>query len=111
MQGFYYDPLHGGCLRRIDRTGSPTTYVIRGVFGSDEEAPDYTKGAWTAVVRVRPRTASEQRENVDLTVDFAGKPGKSPRYLAAVYNPASRTLRWADGNVWTRMFHHPSQLR
>ena len=44
-----------------------------------------------------------------LRVDFAGKPGKKPRFMTAVY--ADRRLRWVeDGNVWHRLYVHPRQL-
>lgn len=101
MQGVYFDPLHGGCLRRVRRT-SPRTYVVHGVYG-DDEAPR-TWGHWTATATV----VSHEGDAVHLRVDFSGKPGKTPRVLTARY--ARRAICWEDGNVWTQLYVHPMQL-
>ena len=62
IQGWYYDPLHGHCMRRIRRT-STHRYRITGVYGDDE--PN-TGGTWYA-----------------LEVDVVGKPTKGDRLMTA----------------------------
>lgn len=103
MQGYYYDPLHGGCLRLVTQTSS-SSYLIRGVYGSDET---HTHEPWTAVAREHGTHGEHGRR---FLVDFAGKPCKRPRYLTCVY--VDRTLRWEeDGNVWVQLYvHRPSQV-
>lgn len=101
LHGYYYDPLHGDCLRRVRRTG-PFTYAIDGVFGDDEQPR--THAYWSAVVRI----ADPAKPHV-LRVDFSGKPGKVPRTLRATH--AGRTIRWEDGNVWRKLYVHAKQLR
>ena len=101
IAGYYYDPLHGGCLRRVTRT-SPTMYTITGVYGSDEVP--HTHKLWTAtmtVVRTDPN-------DIHVTVDFSGKPIKRDRHMTAVYR--HRKLVWSDGNVWKQLYVHPRQL-
>ena len=102
MNGFYHDPLHGHCLRRIDRT-SYDTYRIVGVYG-DDESP-HTNALWTATMRVIEVDGDEIR----LRVDFAGKLGKADRFMTASYK--DRRLRWIeDGNEWHQLFVHAQQL-
>lgn len=97
MQGFYFDPLHGGCLRRVRRVDTDF-YRIDGVYGSDE-IPRH--GYWYAFARfVGPGR---------LRVDFVGKPTKRPRFLHATYAADGR-IRWEDGNVWVPLHVHPRQL-
>ena len=91
MDGFWYDPLHGGCLRRI-RDGK-----ILGVYGNDER----TTGA--------PWFATYARIGSSVAVDFAGKPGKIPQKMTATLD--GRSLRWSDGNVWKRLYMHRSQCQ
>jgi len=102
MNGFYFDPKHGGCLRRI-RKVNQMTYRIDGVYGSDEIG---THGYWSACARV-VRTS---RTSTMLRVDFKGKPSKVDRYLSAEYKHSTRRIHWEDGNVWTKMFTHATQL-
>jgi len=101
MQGQYFDPLHGGCLRTVVRLREGD-YLIRGVYGSDETP---TGGAWHARIAVLARDAA----GAELDVDFAGKPAKRPRHMAARFDAAAQVIRWSDGNVWTRLHAHPSQ--
>ena len=35
IEGFYFDPWHGGCLRRIAKVNE-NHYKIYGVYGNDE---------------------------------------------------------------------------
>lgn len=101
MQGWYYDPLHGDCLRRIRRT-SHNRYRINGVYGDDE--PN-TGGEWHAFVTATPDGA----EDLLLKVDFVGKPTKSNRVMDARWS--GRQIRWSDGNVWRMLHVSPAQLR
>jgi hypothetical protein len=99
MHGWYYDPLHGGCLRRIRRTGRRGVYRIVGVYG-DDEAP-HTGRAWTA-------TVYRAGDDDHLRVDFSGKPTKAERVMSARLTP--RAIHWSDGNIWTRLYAHSSQM-
>ena len=106
MHGYYYDPLHGHCLRRIRRT-SPTTYLIDGVYGNDEKP--YTHQSWFAVMTIQ---RAEPNGDVHVSVDFRGKPIKKNRLMTASYLAAKREVRWhEDGNVWRQLFVNPLQLR
>tara|TARA_B110001450_G_scaffold21327_1_gene19290 strand:+ start:868 stop:1197 length:330 start_codon:yes stop_codon:yes gene_type:complete len=67
MEGFYFDPLHGNCLRRIRTVLPCETYRVDGVYGNDE--PNEGEH-WFAFIRVVSRTDSKWK----LEVDFAGKP-------------------------------------
>ena len=100
LEGWYHDPKHGHCLRRILRV-SPGVYTIVGVYG-DDETPR-THQAWTARV-----TTPDGRH---LRVDFGGKTLLShARVYRATYDGARR-IDWEDGNHWTRLYVHPAQLR
>ena len=102
MHGLYYDPLHGHCLRKVERT-SPDTYRIVGVYGDDEQPR--THQLWTATMRVTERRGDDE---IRLRVDFAGKPIKKNRFMTAVYS--KRRIRWLeDGNEWKQLYSHPAQ--
>lgn len=100
LVGWYFDPWHGGCLRRV-RWLAEGRFRIDGVYGSDE--PD-TGGAWYADATVQRVREGEYL----LAVDFAGKP-HHPGVRHAVYR--RRRLHWKDGNVWTQLYVHRNQLR
>lgn len=101
MHGLYFDPLHGNCLRKVERI-SGDLYRIVGVYGDDEQP--HTHQVWTATMRVQERTGDEIR----LRVDFAGKPIKKNRFMTAVYS--KRRIRWVeDGNEWKQLYSHGSQ--
>ena len=104
LAGFYHDPKHGGCLRRITRYGG--AYRIHGVYGDDEPR---THGYWHASLAVASRT----RDAWDLRVDFSvGKPIKADDpLLRGTFEPAHRRIRWEDGNAWHQLFAHARQLR
>ena len=103
LTGYYFDPKHGGCLRRI--VGIGEEYRVIGVYGSDEASV----GVWHAVVT--PGKAS-WRGYVPLTVNFTGKTELTHALIyRARYWPVYRSITWEDGNRWTRMYVHPSQLR
>jgi hypothetical protein len=97
MDGFWFDPKHGGCLRRIVRVDA-TTYHVRGVYGDDE-----------AIAPGQPWTAVIAWSDGCYRVDFAGKPTKKTRFLTVRHR--GRRLVWCDGNVWRRMYLHTGQLR
>lgn len=99
MEGYYFDPKHGGCLRRIVTVRRGLVYSVVGVYGDDEPM---TGRAWTACITVDDAGT--------LVVDFAGKPIKHERFLTASYDAAARTISWCDGNTWTKLFVAPSQL-
>lgn len=101
LQGWYYDPLHGHCLRRIRRT-SVHRYRITGVYGDDEQ-PN-TGGTWHANVTATP----DGDEEYALEVDFAGKPTKRNRFMTARWS--KRQIFWDDGNVWKQLYVSPLQL-
>ena len=100
LQGWYYDPLHGHCLRRIRRT-SVHRYRIAGVYGDDE--PN-TGGTWHANVTATP----DGDDEYVLEVDFAGKPTKRNRFMTARWS--KRQIFWDDGNVWKQLYVSPLQL-
>ena len=101
IQGWYYDPLHGHCLRRIRRI-SPCKYRITGVYGDDEP---HTGGTWYAIITATPKGADEYA----LQVDFVGKPIKSNRFMTARWS--KRQILWDDGNVWKLLYVSPLQLK
>lgn len=94
--GMYYDPKHGGCLRRVVDEGSKLRII--GVYGDDEPG---TGGTWTARAEKR---AVRQNGDVSYDVDFSGKPSKRERQMRAVYHPARRCITWSDGNEWKQLF-------
>lgn len=98
MEGLYFDPLHGGCLRRVKRVNLKT-YKIIGVYGTDEP---FTHLTWTATMN---GAADDEKHFV---VDFLGKPTKKKRYLKATWK--GNTIQWGDGNTWTKMIYNPRQL-
>ena len=102
LQGWYHDPLHGHCLRRIRRLSSDR-YRITGVYGDDEP---HTGQTWYAIVSVTSVTGDGDRL---LQVDFSGKPTKTDRFMTARWS--KRRIHWSDGNVWTMLYVSPKQLR
>ena len=91
MEGYYYDPKHGGCLRKINKTSDG--YKIIGAYGDDE--PDTGK-KWTASVRKTKQTHV-------FCVDFSGKPHVTHGSYIMRWTPKKRTINWEDGNVWVGM--------
>jgi hypothetical protein len=99
ISGFYYDPKHGGCLRRIKKT-EDGSYMIVGVYGNDEKS---TGKVWTAAV-----TYLDQEK---YKVDFSGKPFKlGPRKEQIFQVRGGGDLFWDDGNVWKKLYFAPEQL-
>lgn len=117
IQGFYFDPWHGGCLRSIVRLEN-RSYLIHGVYGNDDnirvpqhleyhrEASSTTNRYWYATLDVLDRKG----HLFPLNVDFGGKPGKTRVHYRAVYNEKKREIKWDDGNVWKQMYYHGKQF-
>jgi hypothetical protein len=117
IEGFYFDPWHGGCLRRISKT-KKNHYKIHGVYGNDErirlpknveyhtETSDQTNKYWYATLEVYENEANLYY----LNVYFGGKPGKKRLHYNAVYDSKKRVIKWDDTNTWKQMYHHKKQL-
>lgn len=105
LAGLFYDPKHGGCLRKVTLPYA-NRVVVRGVYGSDEVAPG---APWVVAGTV-------ERKNADGTwvirFDFRTKKDRTKDSYVAVWRPQRRSLEWDDGNCWRQMHVHPrSQLR
>lgn len=98
MEGVYYDPNHGGCVRYIERVDD-THYVIVGAYGDGELGRTGTP--WRAYV------TSYGQNGHFLIVDFKGKHTKHDRLYHALWCPKVRQIAWQDGNVWKHL-HSPS---
>jgi hypothetical protein len=104
MIGYYYDPLHGNCLRRITHVGKHV-YKIDGVYGDDENTTTAQTGDhWFAHIVATPK----DDDTLSLRVDFCGKPIKSNRFMMAEWK--DRRIYWDDGNVWIQLYTTPRQL-
>ena len=97
MEGVYYDPNHGGCVRTIEKR-SETQYVITGAYGTGEMARAGT--LWRAYARAHGHNGHF------LLVDFKEKKTKHERVYHALWCPSVRQIAWEDGNVWKRL-HSP----
>lgn len=93
MEGHYFDPKHGGCLRKIKKI-SDGEYKIIGAYGDDE--PDTGK-KWTASVLATKKT------NL-YYVDFTGKAHVKHGHYMMKWIPSKRRIKWEDGNVWVLMY-------
>ena len=109
IAGLYYDPKHGGCLRRVRaptwaerRCGADA--VVLGVYGTDEARHGLP---WTATLSFRgPASAARP-----LSVDFGGKEERThARAFSATWWPARGAIVWQDGNTWRKLPFHRSQL-
>lgn len=104
LAGFYFDPKHGGCLRRIVRRGDGR-YKVLGVHGDDEDPPHQY---WYAMIDVRASASAS--EECSLAVDFSGKPSKATKRMEATWNRRKRCIYWEDGNTWQKLFVHWKQF-
>jgi hypothetical protein len=95
MDGVYFDPNHGGCLRILERRGE-TEYVITGAYGTGERARAGTP--WRAYVTTHAGHF--------LLVDFKEKKTRHARIYHALWCPDVQQIAWEDGNVWKRL-HSP----
>jgi len=100
MEGYWFDPKHGGCLRLVSEDGKGA-YVIHGAYG-DDEPPANAEAYWYALAR------SDSRARGALIVDFVGKPHKVRTRYRAVLD--GRNLHWDDGNVWRKAYTTPRLL-
>ena len=117
IAGIYFDPWHGGCLRRIVKTANGA-YTIHGVYGNDDnvrmpshveydpEASELTHRYWRATLRVRETEGHRHT----LIVDFSSKVGKKRVLYSAVYDEKKRVIEWDDTNTWTQMYYNRKQL-
>lgn len=106
IAGFYYDPHHGGCLRRVAAPEGGGFLPILGVYGDDELHPP--GHFWSARAFASPQAEG----GIPLTVHFRGKekPEGWDVTLEATFDVATRQIRWADGNVWLPLHAHRAQL-
>jgi len=102
ITGFYSDPKHGHCLRRIRNVS--TKIRIDGVYGDDE--PD-TNGYWYAYIKI----VGSSSNYYNLEVDFTGKPIKKKKILTAKWYPSERCIQWEDGNTWKKLYHNFKQIQ
>ena len=117
LEGFYFDPWHGGCLRRISKIGG-NYYKIHGVYGNDElislpqnveyhsESSETTNKYWYATLHVH----NVCKNFYYLKVNFEGKPGKKRLHYNAVYDKNKRHIKWDDTNTWKQIYYHKKQL-
>lgn len=90
--GYYYDPKHGECLRKITKI-NPKLFRITGAYGKDEKN---TGDKWTALVY-------EVSKNY-YRVDFSGKKNSKVSEMYVSWIPRSRSLLWADKNKWKLLY-------
>lgn len=116
ITGFYFDPLHGGCLRRIVHVRG-NTYKIYGVYGNERNTqvllrdydpePSYMTGRpWDATLHV----LYKHGRSYHLRVDFTGKLGKKRALYSARYDAVRRVIEWDDENIWRQMYYNDTQL-
>lgn len=115
--GIYFDPWHGGCLRRIVQDDA-ANYRIHGVYGNDDsievskdveydrESSRCTGQYWTATCVVQ----NKKNHLTTLTVDFSEKPNKKRLIYKATYDAEKRVIVWDDGNTWKQLYYHSNQL-
>lgn len=92
ISGYYFDPNHGNCLRRIYKKSS--TWHIIGAYGNDE--PPHRPGeVWKARLKKR---------GLHLDIDFKSKTVDHAKTYSALYCPTERIIRWQDGNTWVQLY-------
>ena len=118
IEGLYFDPWHGGCLRRIEKL-KENNYKIHGVYGNDEEINipetlEYDKDLknmlnkyWHATLEIYER----RKHFYYLNVNFEYKKGKKRIHYKAIYNERKRIIKWDDTNKWKQMHYHVNQLK
>lgn len=90
MEGFFFDPKHGGRIRQVKCDGHKR-WKILGVYGDDERP--YTGQLWYAYLY-------ELTYKKAFLADFIGKK-KRRRYLNVLL--VDGNLHWSDGNVWKKL--------
>ena len=109
MDGFYYDPQHGGCLRRLRKIGHDM-YAIDGVYGGDETP--LTGEPWSGTLRV-VHSAQDGRR-LTLSVDLSSKtfiPETRRKSFGAHWDARRRAIRWDDGVHWRKLYAHSTQFK
>lgn len=104
VHGFYFDPRHGGAMRRV----LPATagFRILGVYGTGEMRP--AGEPWAADVRVARRRLNG---DVEMEVVFhKEKPDPRNLTMRAIYVRKAGSIDWKDGNRWLPMHVHRAQL-
>ena len=97
MEYYFYDPLHGHCLRTMRKVNT-NTYLIIGAYGSDEGK----KGYWSATAKkIKPQTKNGKTYNFEINFDNKPKIKHQPIYLA---NWKDRKIHWEDGNTWLQLY-------
>ena len=102
LLGYYVDPKHGTCLRRIRCVNGKIK--IDGVYGDDEPT---TNEYWYALINIK----SICDKYYLLDVDFGGKPTKKKRILTAKFFPGKRCIKWEDGNTWKKLYYNNKQFQ
>lgn len=93
IEGWYFDPNHGNCLRKIFKMTSKK-YRIVGSYGDDQ--PPHSPGElWKATLVAKGN---------HLTVDFESKTVTHASRYDALFCPTRRLIRWQDGNTWIQMY-------
>ena len=117
IEGFYFDPWHGGCLRRIVKVGE-NSYKVHGVYGNDDvvdipknveynaESSSKTHMYWHASINV----VQKKKNSLHLKVYFGGKLDKARLTYDAVYDMNKRLIKWDDSNEWKKMYYHKKQF-
>ena len=102
LEGYYYDPKHGGCFRTVRRLGEGR-FMILGVYGAGEAR---ARGEfWSAFVT----TGKETSGKIPMTVTFSGKI-REPVVANADFVVDSKTILWDDKNRWVPCYCHPRQF-
>ena len=103
IQGYYFDPKHGGCLRNIIKSGR-SSYSILGVYGNDELLGPGK--FWSAIMTV----GEEKDGKTSLVVHFNNKV-KVHTKMNASFDMETKIITWEDGNRWLPCYCHPAQLK
>tara|TARA_Y100000389_G_C17144535_1_gene356608 strand:+ start:64 stop:357 length:294 start_codon:yes stop_codon:yes gene_type:complete len=94
IQGFFYDPNHGGCLRQIVKQKNGDYHII-GAYGNDEAE---TGSIWTGIMK------KTNKKNTFI-VDFSGKKHVKHGPYKTIWFSKERKLKWEDNNEWKQMYH------
>ena len=103
IQGYYFDPKHGGCFRNITKNGRGK-YIILGVYGNDEKREPGQ--FWSAIMDIMEETD----DRVKLNIYFHNKE-KDDKVMSATFSRETKIITWDDGNKWLPCYCHPRQLQ
>lgn len=90
VTGSYLDPDQPYCGRVITSKGR-NALSVSVTDGNPGCPPDGSGKKWTLMGKVR---------GSNLVVDFTPKGG--PRNVKGIYNENGRSIKWDDGNIWTK---------